>query len=62
MIDFRLSDDDAQFLRDQLARHSKTIENELVHTEKREMQHDLATELTRMNDIRARLDTALTRG
>jgi hypothetical protein len=50
-----LSQDEAQFLSLQLARHLQHIESELAHTDKFELQHALAQDLERLRAISERL-------
>ena len=44
----QLTPQEATFLRDHLARHLKALEDELVHTEKRDLQRSLAEETQRL--------------
>jgi hypothetical protein len=48
-----LSPDDARFLHQVLERHLQEMENELVHTDKRDMQREIAADTRR---LRALLD------
>jgi len=50
-----LSTDDARFLHQLLARHLEEMENELVHTDKRAMQREIAADARRLRDLLARL-------
>jgi hypothetical protein len=50
-----LSPDEARFLKAQLARHLAEVEDELVHTEARDLQTALATDLERLRTIEDRL-------
>ena len=50
-----LSIDDARFLHQQLARHLEEMESELVHTDRREMQREIAADARRLREILARL-------
>jgi hypothetical protein len=50
-----LSPEEARFLDRQLVRHLEHMENELVHTDKQQMQHDLARDVERMRAIRNRV-------
>lgn len=52
MYTLTLSDDDARFLLDQLSRHAIRLEGELIHTDARAMQRELAAELSRLNQLR----------
>lgn len=51
MVTMCLSEDDASFLYDEIARRTRDIEMELVHTDARAMQRDLARELERLQTI-----------
>ena len=53
-----LSADDLRFLADHLGRYIASLDDELVHSDKREIQHALATELDRLRRICARLAAA----
>lgn len=46
-----LSQQEATFLREHLARHLKALEDELVHTEKRELQRALADETRKLRAL-----------
>jgi hypothetical protein len=46
-----LSEDDAQFLYEQVVRHAHEIELELARTDKRELQRALAEDLAKMQRI-----------
>jgi hypothetical protein len=50
-----LSIDDARFLHQHLSRHLEEMENELVHTDKRDMQRAIAADAERLRGILARL-------
>jgi hypothetical protein len=50
-----LSLDDARFLHQLLARHLQEMENELVHTDKREMQREIAADTRRLRELLGRL-------
>jgi len=54
-----LSNEDARFLKDQLTRHAARVEDELVHTDKHELQHALARDAQRLRQILGRLEGAL---
>ncbi|MBX3233768.1 MAG: hypothetical protein KIT84_09125 [Labilithrix sp.] len=58
MVTMTLSDTDASFLYDEIARRARDIENELVHTDARAMQRDLAAELERLQSIQQSLGAA----
>jgi hypothetical protein len=58
MVTMTLSDDDASFLLAEITRRAQDIETELVHTDARAMQHDLAKELERMEGLKRDLNTA----
>lgn len=55
MISFDLTEEDATFLREQLAIRARAAENELVHTDKRSLQADLARDLARLEQLRDRV-------
>lgn len=59
-ITLSLSREDGRFLAQQLRRHLQTVENELIHTDVRRMQRELAADLARLEGIQARLEAALT--
>lgn len=50
-----LSTDDAKFLEAQLSRHAEEVEDELAHTDRHSLQHALAQDLDRLNEILGRL-------
>ncbi len=50
-----LSIEDVRFLHQQLARHLEEVELELVHTDKREMQREIAEDARRLRAILARI-------
>ncbi len=52
---FLLSTGEAQLLDDHLVRHIESVENELIHTDKRELQAELAREVDLLRQIRERL-------
>ena len=52
-----LSPAEAQFLETHLRRHIMHVENELVHTDNREMQRSLAHDLAELEKLRKRLST-----
>lgn len=49
MIDLSL--DDARFLHAQMSRHLEEIENELIHTDKHELQREIAADARRLRSI-----------
>ncbi len=51
MINLDLTQNDAVFLQDQLAKRARQMENELVHTDKRSMQADLARDLEQLERL-----------
>ena len=51
MISVELQHDDAAFLREQLGIRLREVENELIHTEKRSMQADIARDLERLQRL-----------
>lgn len=50
-----LSLEDAQFLREHLQRHIAEVDDELVHTERRDMRHALAQDVERLRRIENQL-------
>jgi hypothetical protein len=62
MIAMTLSDQDASFLLREITRRAEDIERELVHTDARDMQRDLANELKRIEGIRRELARATAPG
>ena len=59
MITLELTKEDATFLENQLASRTQQVENELVHTDKRQMQADIARDLKRLEQLCERLKRAL---
>ncbi len=59
MIKLRLTFSEAQFLQAKLARLAEDIDNELVHTDARAMQHSLAFDAKRLQQVRELLDRAI---
>jgi hypothetical protein len=55
-LDF--SPDDLRFLVDHLDRYIASMDDELVHSDDRTIQRDLAAELDRLRRLRQRLATA----
>jgi len=62
MITLELTPDDGAFLAEQLKSQRRHIENELVHTDKRQMQAELARDLERINRLCDRVTLAMTTG
>lgn len=62
MISLRLSREEVVFLAEQLERQLTTVENELVHTDARGMQRDLAADLERLRALAARIRDCLEGG
>jgi hypothetical protein len=58
-LTLELSLDDARCLRDHLALHIAEVDDELVHTERRQMQHEIAVDVDRLRLIQ---NTAQGRG
>ena len=46
-----LTPQEAQLLRSHLARHLAHVESELVHTDKFELQHDLAADVAKLRAL-----------
>ncbi len=53
-----LSPDDVRFLRHQLMRQLEIMENELVHTDARRLQRDIAAEARRLRDLIDRMPSS----
>lgn len=53
-----LSPDDLRFLVGHLERYIASLDDELVHSDKREIQHELASEVGRLQRLRDQLATA----
>lgn len=62
MITLELTDEDAAFLREQLAMRHRDAENELIHTDKREMQREIAQDLRRLEGLQEHLVSRLGSG
>ena len=60
-MNLEISPQEAQLLRTHLARHVQHVENELVHTDKHELQHSLASELEKLRALLQRLDAQTSR-
>jgi hypothetical protein len=58
MIILQLSQDDARFLCGQLERQLAHIDDELVHTDKRQMQRELARDVARLRGFLTQLRRA----
>lgn len=59
MISLELTEEDGAFLLEQLAIHRARVENELVHTDKHNLQHELARDLNRLDNMRDALSQRL---
>jgi hypothetical protein len=57
-----LTPEEAAFLREHLAKHVAQVENELVHTDKRELQRALARDVDRLRGIERKLAALLPGG
>ncbi|HZR80058.1 MAG TPA: hypothetical protein VFD92_03090 [Candidatus Binatia bacterium] len=57
-VTIELSRDDLQLLLRHVDRHLQHLDAELVRTDKHELQHDLALEVKRLQDIARRLSVA----
>jgi len=53
-----LSIEDARFLHQQLTRHIEEMETESVHTDKRDMQREIAADARRLRAILARIPSS----
>jgi hypothetical protein len=56
---FEMTQEEARFLDAHLVRHIESVEDELVHTDKREMQSALATEVRALRALHERLAQSL---
>jgi hypothetical protein len=54
-----LTDSQAKLLSVHLNRHIEHVENELVHTDKVQMQHDLAREVGLLREIQQRINAQI---
>ena len=54
-VTLALSSDDARFLREHLQRHIGEVDDELIHTDSRTMQHALAEDVARLRRIETQL-------
>ena len=59
MLHLALTADEADFLSHQLKRHLGELEDELIHTDKREIQHALAGDFDRVKELEGRITTLL---
>jgi hypothetical protein len=50
-----MTDDEARFLLDQMEKHINEMRDELAHTEHHALQHALAIDLDRLQNLAARL-------
>ena len=50
-----LSPDEARFLHEQLVRQLQWIEDELVHTDKRDLQREIAADAQRLRELIERM-------
>jgi hypothetical protein len=57
-----LTEQEARFLRSQLGRHLEEVDDELVHTDTRELQHALHRDLDHLKALLAKLDDAIRQG
>jgi hypothetical protein len=58
-MDLTLSTEEARFLKTHLDRHIEHVQNELIHTDKVQLQHGLADDLRRLQAIEQRLEQIL---
>jgi hypothetical protein len=56
-MNLELSPEEARFLNNQLVRHLEAMENELVHTDKHQLQREIARDVEKMKVIHERLAT-----
>jgi hypothetical protein len=55
IMKLELSLEEARFLKRQLDRHIEELDNELVHTDKRALQHALAEDVEHLKSIERKL-------
>ena len=60
MVTLQLNQDDARFLCGQLERQLAHVDDELVHTDRREMQRELARDAARLRAVLQQLESATT--
>lgn len=60
MIRIELTQDEAVFLRDQLALRARATHNELVHTDDRHMRADIVRDLERLQKLQDQVGQTLT--
>ena len=58
-VTVKLSLHDARCLYDHLSRHILEVDDELVHTERRPMRHELAADSRRLRTVRIELEKLL---
>jgi len=58
-LKLELSPDDARCLRDHLTRHILELDDELVHTERQPMRHELAADSKRLRAVKIELEKLL---
>lgn len=58
-LTLELSLDDAHCLYDHLTRHILEVDDELVHTERQPMRHELATDSKRLRAVKIELEKLL---
>lgn len=51
MVTVRLSNGELSFLREQLERQAEHLDSELIHTDRREMQRELARDVARLRAV-----------
>ena len=56
MVNLNLTLEDAEFLASQLHHRLLDLEDELIHTDKREIQHALAGDYDRLGEIEGRVN------
>jgi hypothetical protein len=59
MITLDLTTDDAALLREQLQARARQVELELAHTDRRQLQREIALDLERIERLRDRVERAL---
>jgi hypothetical protein len=56
MVQIQLSEIDATFLCEQLKRHVTRLDDELVHTDKRSMQRDIAKDVDHLREVLSQIE------
>lgn len=59
MYRLELSDQEIRFLRSQLVRHLSELEDELIHTDKHDLQHALMQDADKLRAIERKVEVLL---